>query len=176
MFLVQAQGWQRQLLPGEERRERVRGARTNSRPARSGTLPRAARLAPHLFSRRPFPVSRKPLANGLLSIFSCVICGGPRRRRQVRKRLLQPGLGHPEVRGCRRGGEPGEGPPAWDRTLPDGRRGEAGWRTSREATGSLLLQKLHSRRILLSCTHKPRAVRRVGICLSMHPGPLGHSG
>lgn len=32
-------------------------------------------LIPHLFSRRPFPVSRKPLANGLLSIFSCVICG-----------------------------------------------------------------------------------------------------
>lgn len=32
-------------------------------------------LIPHLFSRRPFPVSRKPLAKGLLSIFSCVICG-----------------------------------------------------------------------------------------------------
>lgn len=35
---------------------------------------------PYLFSRRPLPVSRKPLAKGLLSIFSCVICPGGRRR------------------------------------------------------------------------------------------------
>lgn len=31
------------------------------------------RSTPYLFSLRPFPVSRKPLAKGLLSIFSCVI-------------------------------------------------------------------------------------------------------
>ena len=33
---------------------------------------------------------------------------GPRGRRQVRMRLFQPGLGHPEVTGCPPRGEPGE--------------------------------------------------------------------
>lgn len=40
-----------------------------------GNLSQGGPAHPHLFSRRPFPVSRKPLANGLLSILSCVICG-----------------------------------------------------------------------------------------------------
>lgn len=35
--------------------------------------------APYLFSRRPLPVSRKPLAKGLLSIFSWVICNARRK-------------------------------------------------------------------------------------------------
>lgn len=43
---------------------------------RPGVRATGQRLVSHLFSRRPFPVSRKPLAKGLLSIFSCVICGG----------------------------------------------------------------------------------------------------
>jgi hypothetical protein len=42
---------------------------------RPGVRTTGHRLLSHLFSRRPFPVSRKPLAKGLLSIFSCVICG-----------------------------------------------------------------------------------------------------
>jgi len=36
----------------------------------------------YFFSRLPAPVSRNPLANGLLSIFNCVICSKQERRRK----------------------------------------------------------------------------------------------
>lgn len=70
-LLVHPQGRQRQLLP-------------MGREVASGTARHSAGAeqwgghtdTPYLFSRRPLPVSRKPLANGLLSIFSWVICWG----------------------------------------------------------------------------------------------------
>jgi hypothetical protein len=39
------------------------------------SAPLSSLLNTYFFSRLPAPVSRNPLAKGLLSIFNCVICG-----------------------------------------------------------------------------------------------------
>lgn len=59
----------------------LRGCGAVRRPGRKGGGKRriGRGCAPYLFSRRPLPVSRKPLAKGLLSIFSWVICGDTER-------------------------------------------------------------------------------------------------
>lgn len=87
-LLVHPQGRQRELLPngargdvGQQPAFRGRGALIARGPdmeKRGG-----GGNSPYLFSRRPLPVSRKPLAKGLLSIFSWVICGERGRKEEA---------------------------------------------------------------------------------------------
>lgn len=87
-LLVHPQRRQRELLPTGER-----GSVGRCRALRGRGVAAARRRSggntgniPYLFSRRPLPVSRKPLAKGLLSIFSWVICSegdGERRWREA---------------------------------------------------------------------------------------------
>lgn len=178
VLLVQAQRRQRQLLPGDEPQERCERSPPPgpSRPCSPRHPPAGSPAHPHLFSRRPFPVSRKPLANGLLSILSCVICGDqPRGRRQVRlrARLAWPGapggqrLLAPEE--SPRGGYPGY-PPAWAGPLQATRQGEVGGRTSKKATSK---NYIYSRYNPSTCTHKPKAVhpewKSVQASMQAHP-------
>lgn len=85
-LLVHPQGRQRELLPngargdvGQQPAFRGRGALAARGPDTEGW----GGNSPYLFSRRPLPVSRKPLAKGLLSIFSWVICGERGRKEEA---------------------------------------------------------------------------------------------
>lgn len=96
-LLVHPQGRQRELLPAGDRQRRAPAVPPRARSRGDGR-------SPYLFSRRPLPVSRKPLAKGLLSIFSCVICRGgegDRGRCEAPAAPLPAAVGEPGVRGAR---------------------------------------------------------------------------
>lgn len=103
---------------------------------------------------------------------------GPRGRRQVRTSLLQPGLRHPEVGGCRPRGEPRESPldtrPPRIRLseLEDELRPAGGPRGKPQGLSSSTLFEAYS---LILHTQAQRCVQRVEICPSMHTDALGHS-
>lgn len=94
-LLVHPQGGQGQLLPAGERQRRAPAVPPRARSRGDGRTP-------YLFSRRPLPVSRKPLAKGLLSIFSWVICEGGEGERGQREALAALPSSRRGARGARR--------------------------------------------------------------------------
>lgn len=72
-------------LPLDSAQQRDHGDYSNFLTRFSLSLRRRSLLNTYFFSRLPAPVSRNPLAKGLLSIFSCVICG--RNQSKIGRRL-----------------------------------------------------------------------------------------